>query len=346
MLNTINRMLVVAVAVATSIFSIQGVAAQGFYSGKTVTIISPYPPGGTYDRMARLAAQYLPKHLPGNPSVIVQNRPGGGGLIGVRAAYKSKPDGLTMTHFASTVVLRKLMGSAKDIDFKKMGWLGSVGGAHYMMLMRSDRKERTISEFQNTKKPIKIGATGPASLLTIAPKLLMRAGGFNLKLVSGYKGFSPLALALKQGEIEAVATAALTLKVVKVTEAMFNDGSLRIAVSMGGAPPPQRVAKQMAAAPKLRDVIKDPTDRKVYDAFASMLSATRPFVTGPGLPAARLAMLKKAFQGMTSDPAFTTAATKQGFVLSILDGEQAKEKILSSLSLPKPIEKRMIAIFK
>jgi tripartite-type tricarboxylate transporter receptor subunit TctC len=344
--KTTSRILAVTVAVTASVFAIQSATAQGFYNGKTITIISPYPPGGTYDRMARLAARHMPKHIPGNPSMIVQNRPGGGGLIGVRAAYKAKPDGLTMTHFASTVVLRKLLGSAKDIDFKKMGWLGSVGGAHYIMLVRSERKERSLADFQRAKNAIKIGSTGPASLLTISPKLLMRAGGFNLKLVSGYKGFNPLALALKQKEIEAVATAALTLKVVKLTESMFKDGTVRIAVSMGGAPPPAWVAKQIAAAPKLRDAIKDPTDRKVYDAFASMLSATRPFVTGPGLPAARLATLKKAFQGMTSDPAFTAAATKQGFVLSILDGDQAKDKILSSLSLPKATEERMIKIFK
>lgn len=346
MQKSIIRGFAVAIAATASVFAIQGAAAQGFYSGKTITIISPYPPGGTYDRMARLAARYMRKHIPGNPAMIVQNRPGGGGLIGVRAAYKAKPDGLTMTHFASTVVLRKLLGTAKNIDFKKMGWLGSVGGAHYIMLVRSERKERSLADFQNAKTPIKIGSTGPASLLTISPKLLMRAGGFNLKLVSGYKGFNPLALALKQNEIEAVATAALTLKVVKLTQTMFADGTIRVAVSMGGAPPPKRVAKAIAAAPKLRDAIKDATDRKVYDAFTSMLSATRPFVTGPGLPAARLATLKKAFMGMTSDPEFIAAAVKQGFVLSILDGEQAKAKILSSLSLPKPIEKRMIKIFK
>ena len=345
MLKPIN-LIFSTIAVALAFCTFQGAFAKNFYSGKTVTIISPYPPGGTYDRMARLAAKFMPKHLKGNPSMIVKNRPGGGGLIGLRAAYKAKPDGLTMTHFASTVVLRKLLGSAKDIDFKKMGWIGSVGGANYIMVVRSDRKERTLVDFQNAKPVIKIGATGPASLLTITPKLLQRAGGFNLKLVAGYKGFAPLALALKQGEIDAVATAGLTIKVVKVLNLMFKEGSARIAVSIGGAPPPKRVAKTIAAAPKLRDAIKDPIDRKVHSAFTSMLSATRPFVTGPGLPAARINALKTAFNKMTKDPAFINAAIKQGFVLSILSGEQAKNKILSSLSLPKPIEDRMVKLFK
>ncbi len=342
----ISRILSVAVAVTASIFAIQNVAAQDFYSGKTITIISPYPPGGTYDRMARLAARFLPKHLAGNPSAIVQNRPGGGGLIGVRATYKSKPDGLTMTHFASTVVLRKLTGSAKDIDFKKMGWIGSVGGAHYILFARSDLKGRSLADFQNAKKTFKVGTTGPASMLTIAPKLMMRIGGFNMKLVSGYKGFNPLALAMKQGEIDAAAAAGLTLKVNKMAALMFDGGTARIAVSLGGAPPPKRLAKLIAAAPKLRDAAKNSIDRQVLDAFAGMLSATRPFVTGPGVPAARIAELRKAFQGMTSDPAFTAAAIKQGFVLNILDGAQAKQKILSSLSLPGPIKKRLIEVMK
>lgn len=103
--------------------------AQEFYKGKTVTIITPFSPGGTYDSLSRLAAQFLPKYIAGEPTIIVQNRTGGGGMIGTRAAYKASPDGLTLLHIPSTFLFQSLLGQVTDIDFAKWGWLGSVGGA-------------------------------------------------------------------------------------------------------------------------------------------------------------------------------------------------------------------------
>ncbi|MBI2088199.1 MAG: hypothetical protein HYT78_05560 [Deltaproteobacteria bacterium] len=90
--------------------------AQEFYKGKTVTIITPFSPGGTYDSLSRLTANFLPKYIPGEPTIIVQNRSGGGGMIGTRAAYKASPDGLTLLHIPSTFLFQSLLGQVTDID--------------------------------------------------------------------------------------------------------------------------------------------------------------------------------------------------------------------------------------
>ena len=148
------------VAVTALIFAGSMAGAADFYAGKTITIVCPYSTGGTYDRMSRLAAKFLPRHIPGNPAAIVHNRPGAGGAIGLRSVYKAKPDGLSLIHFTSPAVVRSLTGGIKDIDFKKLTWLGSVGGAHYIFAIRSDRPERTIKDFQTTKKPIRVGRVG------------------------------------------------------------------------------------------------------------------------------------------------------------------------------------------
>jgi tripartite-type tricarboxylate transporter receptor subunit TctC len=320
--------------------------AADFYAGKTITIVCPYSTGGTYDRMSRLAAKFLPRHIPGNPAAIVHNRPGGGGIIGLRSVYRAEPDGLSLIHFTSPMVVRSLTGGIKDIDFKKLTWLGSVGGAHYIFAIRSDRPERTIKDFQTTKKPIRVGASGPSSTLTQAPKFLQRAGKFNIRLVSGYKGYNPMALAMKQNEVDAVSTAGVAIRVNTATREMHKDGTIKLVLSMGGAPPPDSLKAEVAALPKFVDAIDDPKDRNAWVAFSGLLSASRPFGATPGLPAERAAILKKAMADMMGDPEFRKTATDQGFVLNTLNSQEAEKLILSVFNLPAETQDRLKALLK
>ena len=346
MRTTIFRPAAVAILASAAILAGTGSRAADFYAGKTITIVCPYSPGGTYDRMSRLAARYLPKHIPGNPAAIVQNKPGGGGLIGFRSVYRAKPDGLSLVHFASTTVVRRLTGQIKDIDFEKVNWLGSVGGAHYVFYLRSERPERSIDALKKTKTPIRVAASGPSSLLTQAAKFLQRAGKFNIRLVSGYKGYNPMALATKQNEVDGVSTAAAAVAVNTVTRGMHEDGTIKLVLSMGGAPPHKRLAGEIATLPKFVDAIDDAKDRQAYVAFSGLLNASRPFVTTPGLPADRVAILRKAMSDMMGDPEFVKAATSQGFVLNPLNGEEAEKLILSVFKLPSDIQERLKTLLK
>jgi tripartite-type tricarboxylate transporter receptor subunit TctC len=334
------------VALAALIFTGSLAGAADFYAGKTITVVCPYSTGGTYDRMSRLAARFLPRHIPGNPAAIVHNRPGAGGVIGLRSVYKAEPDGLSLIHFTSPAVVRSLTGGIKDIDFKKLTWLGSVGGAHYIFAIRSDRPERSIADFKNTKKPIRVGASGPSSLLTQAPKFLQRAGKFNIRLVSGYKGYNPMALAMKQNEVDAVTTAGVAIRVNTATREMHKDGTIKLVLSMGGAPPPAPLKAEVAALPKFVDAIDDPKDRDVWVAFSGLLSASRPFGATPGLPPERAAILKKAMADMMADPEFVKTATDQGFVLNTLNSQEAENLILSVFNLSAEIQDRLKALLK
>lgn len=340
------RRIMAIIAVAALIFTGSLAGAADFYAGKTITIVCPYSTGGTYDRMSRLAARFLPKYIPGKPAAIVHNRPGAGGLIGLRSVYRAEADGLSLIHFASPMVVRSLTGGIKDIDFKKVTWLGSVGGAHYLFAIRSDRPERTIADFQKTKNAIRVGATGPSSLLTQAPRFLQRAGKFNLRLVPGYKGYNPMALAMKQNEVDAVATAGVAVRVNTATREMHKDGTIKLVLSMGGGPPPAPLAAEINALPKFVDAIDDPKDRDAWVAFSGLLSATRPLATTPGVPAERAAILKKAMADMMADPEFVKTATDQGFVLNTLDSKAAEKLILSVFNMPAEIQDRLKTLLK
>ena len=321
-------------------------AAETFFKGKTITIICPFSPGGTYDRMSRLTAQFMPKHIPGAPTIIVQNRTGGGGMIGARATYRAKPNGLTLLHMPSTYAFRGFLGEVKDIDFTKWGWLGSVGGAHYILFIRSKLPYRSIEDLRSASKPIKIGLLGKGSSITVTAKMLKRLGGLNLKLVRGYKGYADIALAIRQGEVDGVSTAAVTLVVNSLTKSMIEEGFTTMVVSLGGARAPEKFASIIGKLPKFRDYIGDEIGRQTFDAYMGTFNVTRPFMTTPGTPPERLAVLRDALWKMMHDPKFIGAAEQQGFVLHSVGHEEVGKIVKSMFELPKPVEEKLREIFK
>ena len=196
------------VAFAALLFAGSIAGAADYYAGKTITIVCPYSTGGHLrPHVAAGGEVSCPGTYRATRPPSCTTVPAPAASSGLRSVYKAKPDGLSLIHFTSPMVVRSLTGGIEDIDFKKLTWLGSVGGAHYIFALRANRPERTIKDFQTTKMPIRVGASGPSSLLTQAPKFLQRAGKFNIRLVPGYKGYNPMALAMKQDEVDAVSTA-------------------------------------------------------------------------------------------------------------------------------------------
>jgi len=342
MYRCLSRSLWAAIGLSVAgLLGVQGGAvAQDFYAGKTIQIIAPYSPGGTYDAMSRLIAQHMGRHIPGNPEIIVQNRPGGGGIIGARAAYTAKPDGLTLTHMPSTLALQQVLGSLDDIDFRKWEYLGSAGGANYVLLVR-DTVPYTDSEgFQKADPPLRIGILAQGSLITEVSKLGKELAGYNFQLIPGYKGSNDIALAARQGELDGYTVAVVTIIANPLTKEMMDEGLIRIAAAFGGAPPHKDFADAVAKAPKIRDAITDPADREIYDAFTRLLEITRPFMTTPGTPPERVAILRDAFWKVLHDPEFAADAEKQGFVLAPVGPDQTAELIGSLFRMAPEREQR------
>lgn len=320
-------------------------SAEDFYKGKTITIVVPFSPGGTYDRLARLVSQFMPRHIPGEPTIIVQNRAGGGGMIGTRAAYKATPDGLTLLHIPSTYLFQALLGQVTDIDFTKWGWLGSVGGAHYVMFIRSAIGRRTVDDLRGGQ-PIKIGVMGPGSAITETAKMIKEFGKFNVQLVPGYKGYADIALAIRQGEVDSVATAAATLQANPLTRSMKEEKQIVIAMSLGGAQPPKKFAAEIAKVPKLRAYIADKTDLRAFDLYMGTFNITRPFLATPGVPPDRLQTLREALWKVMHDADFIAAAEKQGFVLNPVRHGEVSSLVNDMFDLPKPVKERLSEVFK
>src|SRR3990170_591158 len=156
-------------------------ALAQYYAGKTVTMVVGYKTGGGYDATARVLARHLPKHIPGKPTIIVQNMPGANSLIAANHVYNvAKPDGLTIGTFNRNLPLAQLLKvEGVKFDMTKFAWIGSAASESTVLAIRSDLSYRTIEDLKKAKEPVVIGATGPGANTYDFPLLLKEMLGLN-----------------------------------------------------------------------------------------------------------------------------------------------------------------------
>src|SRR3954453_15722731 len=178
--------------------------AQDFFQDKTMTFIVGYSPGGTYDQYTRLIARHIGKHLKGNPSRIVENMPGAGGIIAANHLYnRVKPDGLTVGAWASPLVLQQIMGNeAAQFDGRKFGYLGIPSPYDTVCTFNQQSGITKMEDWINAKRPQKISTIGPGTSTSDIPKLRKAALNLPMEVIDGYKGGADARLAVESGEVD------------------------------------------------------------------------------------------------------------------------------------------------
>src|SRR4051812_45815758 len=190
--------------IAAALAAVPLMAGAQDFAGKTVTIVVGYKAGGGYDATARLLARYLPKHLPGKPTVIVQNMPGGNSIIAANHMYNvARPDGLTIGTFNRNLPIAQLTGvEGVKFDMRKFAWVGSAANETTILAIRTDLPYKTFEELRKAKEPVVIGSTGPGANTHDFPLLLKDLLGVNLKIVSGYSSSADIMLAVERKEVD------------------------------------------------------------------------------------------------------------------------------------------------
>src|SRR5919106_4823345 len=173
-----------------------------YYQDKSIKIIVGFTPGGFYDRWSRLLARYVPKYIPGNPEMVVQNMPGAGGLIAANHVYSvAKPDGLTLGMLSYGIYLDQLVGRKEvQYDVRKFNWIGSPEKSDVIFYMRSDTPYKSLEDIRKASTPPKCGSTGTAGTDYILARLLEATLGLKIDTVLGYPGGSEIDLAVEKGE--------------------------------------------------------------------------------------------------------------------------------------------------
>jgi tripartite-type tricarboxylate transporter receptor subunit TctC len=313
-----------------------------FYKGKSVTIQVGYGPGGGYDVTTRLVAQFYGRHIPGHPTVIVQNAPGGGGLKVANTIYNTvAKDGLTLGVFSSDVALEPLYGD-KQAHFRpeKFAWIGSMDTDVQScgVWNGAGANIRTLPDLIAAKKTVTFGSSSPGTDPSLYPLFFKNALGAPTKVINGYTGTKDIVLALQRGELDA--TCGLFESSVRGSYMHdVEDGHLKIFVQIAlGAPSPL-----FGDATPVMDAIHDPELRKVAELVFGPSELTRPLAAPPGTPKARVAALRKALLETAKDPATVAAGAKMKIALKPKTGGEVEKMIARFQATPGDLVKKAYA---
>lgn len=302
-------------------------AAQADFSGKTVTIIVGYKAGGGYDATARMLARHLPKHLPGKPTVIVQNMPGANSIIAANHMYNvAKPDGLTIGTFNRNLPIAQLTKvEGVKFDVTRFQWIGSAANESTILAIRTDLPYKTFEELRKAKQTVVIGSTGPGANTHDFPLLLKEILGLNFKIVSGYSSSADIMLAVERKEVDGRAGSYTSLR-------PFIDRNL--------VRPVVRARTAEAGIEKL-PVDEDFAPNARAKAIMALRSApeqvARPYVLPPATPAELVRTMRDAFAKTIKDPELAAESKKAKFDLEYLPGDQAQKILVEVMQQPQDI---------
>ena len=310
-------------------------AVADFYRGKTVTLAVGYGPGGGYDIYARLVARHIGRHIPGNPTVVVQNMPGAGSLRAVNWLYNLAPkDGTAIAHFARNMPLMGMLGnnSSAQFDPRKFNWLGSsssFANDAYILIVRKDIPVKTIDDARRQGgEPLVLGGTAEGATGNDVPIILRDTIGLNVKQVVGYPDSGGIFLAMERGEIHGRTTDLSSVKAIKPEWLQPNSG-FHVLVQFAR----ETRHQDFPNVPTARELARNEASRLLIELTEIPYKLSRPFAAPPGIPAARAQALQRAFAATHRDPQYLADAAKQRIDVSpVTAGEvlQALKRIESA----------------
>jgi len=290
--------------------------ADEFYQGKTIRFVVGFSAGGGFDTYTRLIARHFGKHVPGNPTTVVENKTGAGSLVAANYIYnQAEPDGLTIGNWIGPLVLQQVLGNkAAKLDGRKFGWLGVPTPDSGVCALTQASGIKTVEDWFASKRPIKIGGTAPGSTTDDVPKLVKVALGLPIQMVEGYSGTSKIRLAAESGEIDGGCWA---WESIKPTWAKgIESGQARVVMQTMLESHPELKHVPLAAkyakteeARELLNVVNGP-----YGVLA------RPYSIAPGTPKERLEVLQKAFMETLRDSELLAEAKKAKLEIKPVDG--------------------------
>ncbi len=281
-------------------------SAVDFYPGKQIILMVGSSPGGGYDAIARVVARHLGQHVPGNPSIIVQNTPGGGSITMSNRIYRTEPqDGTVLGLVQRGVLLAQLLKQSNvQFDVTKFNWIGSVSPDTSLVVAWNTAPVKTVQDL--LVKELIVGGTGATSDLESSARLLNATIGAKFKIVSGYPGQADVLLAMERGEIQG--SADWSWSEIKTRHLDYvKDGKINLILQNA-----LRKTPDLPNVPLAMDFIKDKTDRKAAELYFGLKQIARPILAGPGVPADRLETLRKAFMALKDDAEYEADAKRIG----------------------------------
>jgi tripartite-type tricarboxylate transporter receptor subunit TctC len=310
-------------------------AAQDFYKGKTITFVIGTAPGGGYDTYSRLIANFIGRHLPGQPPVVAQNMPGAAMIRATNYLYNEAPrDGTIIGMIDQAMYLNQIMGLPQlRADVTKFSWIGRVLSNSAVLY---DWYKSPVKKIEDAyTHELIVSTTGAASRMNwlVLDNLL----GMKLKLINGYQGSSDSRLALERGEVDALSQPWSVLKNENAT--WLKEGKINLLLQTGADAHPD-----LPQVPRMVDLARNDDERALLQLFSSPSTVGRSVMAPPGLPEARVKELRTAFDETLRDPALLEVVKQANLELDPLPGAELQAAIAGKGTLPAALIERARAI--
>ena len=328
-----------ASAIVTSPLPVIAQPSDEFYKGLSMSMYVGSGAGGGYDAVGRTVARHMPKHIPGNPVIIVRNMPGAGGLINVNYMYNTAPrDGSAIAApFNTVMVLPLLNDSAAKFDPREFTWLGSTDKQQGICVTWHTVPVKTLEDLQ--KREVLAGSTAPNVTPGTYPFLMNTVLGTKFKIVSGYTT-GGLRLALERGEVESICGLAIQTHLA-VNPHWFRDKLVNVLFQFG-----LKKHRELPDAPLALDMMKTDEDRRLLEFIMIPHEFGRPFMGPPGIPPSRRAILRAAFDKMLVDPEFADESERLQQAIDPLTGAEIEGLLQRAYAMPSPIIEKAARILR
>ncbi|HWO41549.1 MAG TPA: tripartite tricarboxylate transporter substrate-binding protein [Candidatus Eisenbacteria bacterium] len=295
-------------------------ADQDFYKGKTIRVIVGFAAGGGFDAYARAIARHMPKYIPGQPAMIVDNMAGAGSRLAANYLYKaSAPDGLTIGNFIGSLLLQQILGDQGiEFDGRKFEWLGAPVMDDTACALTKASGITALDQWFASKRPIKLGGEAPGANDSDVPRILRAALNLPIQLIEGYKGTSFIRIAAEAGEVDGGCWTWASIR--STWKKGIESGQVNVVLQVNA-----KKAPDIPHVPNAIDYAKTAEAKELIEAGIHAPSAIlRAYALPPGTPPGRLAILREAFMLTMKDKDFAAELAKANLDLNPLSGSQVE----------------------
>ncbi len=307
-----------------------------FYQGRQLRMIVGSAVGGGYDLFARVVARHIGRHIPGHPSVIVQNQPAAGGVAMTNQLFSQGPkDGTVIGVPINGIPTAPLLQAGTRFDPSKLNWLGSTNREAYVAFVWHTVPVEVIGDL--TAKPVVVGATTPGTTMVDFPLLVNEILGLKFKIVRGYQGTPQINLAIERGEVQGVGGLGWA-SVKALTPQWISERKIKVLAQYGLNRHPE-----LAGVPTMLELATSQADRQAMMMLFARTEYGRPYFLPPDVPAERVTALRRAFDATMKDPAFVAEAAKLQLDVDPLAGEAVQALVAQLAATPPAIVARVRA---
>jgi len=335
--------------IVVSMLKVANVSAQSDvdFKGKTVRLIIGTSTGGGVDLYARLVAQFLGRHLPGEPVIVAQNMPGASSVVAANYLYSvAKPDGLTLGALQGGAFFDQVLGhNTVKFDWAKFTWIGSPERLEAQLYMRADSPYKTLEDIRRAAEPPRCGGAGTGATGYFVPKILEETLGLKFKTVTGYQSGGEIDIAVERGELHCRAFDIGSFVGRDPTRTWFKNGFVKSLIQTGR----QRDAR-LGDVPTLYELMDK---QKTADALRRMATVVlssggfgRPMVAPPGMSTDVARTIRDGYGKMLKDPEFVAEVKKRRYDLEPVSWEEMQSLAKEVTSQPPEVVERVKRILE